>query len=98
MKQNFWVKDVASGEEVAFNLSGSAYKCAWSVDDEHVFCALPISSWRDSFYKLNILTGDTVLAAEIDIRVGEVVLSTLEDYLIFTDISDNRPYAVKISE
>jgi len=98
LKQNFWVKDVASGEEVAFNLSGSAYKCAWSVDDEHVFCALPISSSRDSFYKLNIITGDTVLAAEIDIRVGEVVLSTLEDYLIFTDVSDNKPYAVKISE
>lgn len=93
-----WIKDIDSKAEIPLNLEGRGSACDWSIDDIHVFCAIKKSPSVDEIYKINSQTGVSELAAEPDMPIQDLFLMSLEEYLIFTDLRDNKLYGIKITE
>ncbi len=92
-----WVKDVESAKETRLPLDGFASKCAWSVDEQNIYCAIPKSPAVDDIYHINILTGESELVAEPHMEISEILLSTLENYLLLIGALDEKLYGIKIS-
>ena len=88
------VKDVASKEEKKL-AQVSASKCVWSIDSATIYCAIPKSPSVDEVYSINTLDGSQKIAAEPNMPVKNLLLSTLEDYLLFISASDEKLYAIK---
>ncbi len=92
-----WLKDVESKEEIPSELIGSANQCVWSIDDIHIFCSIPDSSSADVIYKINTNDWSSKMVAEPMMSVKELLLSNLEDNLIFISATDEKLYSIKIS-
>lgn len=92
------VKDVDTREERPLNIEGSASKCAWSIDDVNIFCALSKSPSADEIYLINTSDGSRKLIAEPGVLIKELLLSSAEDYLLFISASDDKLYAVKLAD
>src|SRR5437773_1274380 len=91
------LKDIESQNETSNSLPGSAEQCVWSIDDIHVFCAVSDSSSADVIYKINTSDWTYSIAAEPGMPVKELILTGLEDNLIFTGATDEKLYSIKIS-
>lgn len=91
-----WIKNIDTKEESDLGLSGKASKCYWSIDDIHVFCAISKSSLVDELYEINTDNRSKKLIAEPYTLVRELLLSAVEDDLIYLNASDNRLYKIKI--
>lgn len=91
------IKNLESKEEREIAKS-SASKCVWSIDDINVFCAISKSPSIDEIYKINTLDGSQKLVAEPLTGVREILLSPLEERLVFVDASDEKLYSIKIAE
>lgn len=92
------VKNIQLRDEKALNTAGSASKCAWSIDDVNIYCALAHSPSEDDIYLINTDNGSKKLVAELATPVKEMFLSTIEDYLLFISALDDKLYGLKISE
>lgn len=93
-----WIKDLATREEKPLEIEGSADKCAWSIDDTNIICALAKSPSIDELHQINIVTGSKNILAEPEIPIKEVALSETEDYLVFISALDDKLYGLKISD
>lgn len=91
------VKDVEFKSEQNLNISALASKCAWSIDDVTIFCAVAKTPSIDEIYQINTLDGSQKLVAEPNMPIKEVFLPALEDHLVFTSAGDEKLYGIKIS-
>lgn len=91
------LKNIETREEIELG-PGSASKCVWSVDDINAFCAIPKSPSVDEVYKINTSTGTQKLVAEPLAQVGEILLVTGEERLLFINTSDEKLYSIKIPD
>lgn len=89
------IKDLASKEERSL-LPASASKCVWSIDDVNLLCAIQKSPSVDAIYLINTIDGSEKLIAEPLMAVRDLLLSPLEDYLVFIGVSDDKLYSIKI--
>ncbi len=92
-------------------------KCVWSKDNQNIYCALPLNiassvtmpddyqlekiKTRDSFWKINIATGEKKRIVELeeikgDYDVSSPLLSSDESYLFFINRFDSKLYAVEL--
>lgn len=74
-----------------------ASRCAWSIDDLNLYCAVAKSPTEDELYRINTEDKKAELIAQPGMQIGEFILSTLENYVIFTGASDNKIYSLKIA-
>ncbi len=93
-----YIKNVETREEKPLSLAGTGSKCAWSIDDITIFCALAKSPSVDDIYKINILDGSRKLVAEPGFVVKDILLSSLESYLVFVSAVDEKLYGVRLSD
>lgn len=91
------IKNIESREERILT-EASASKCAWSIDDFTVFCAIPKSPSVDEIYQINTLDGSRKLVAEPLMSIREILLSPLEEQIMFVSASDEKLYSIKISD
>lgn len=88
-----------SNKEIPLDLATpDSTKCVWSIDDIHAFCALPKSPSTDEIYQIDSINGSRRLITELPILAKNLLLSTLEDYLLFTGAGDEKLYAIKIPD
>ena len=97
MEPVLFITNVETREEKPLNLEGSASKCTWSIDDVNIFCALAKSPSVDDIYQINTLDGSKKLVAEPGFTIKEVLLSGLEDHLLFVSVVDEKLYGIEIS-
>jgi len=90
-------KNITTSEEYGFEVGGRASKCTWSIDDINVYCAIPKSPSVDEVYKINTQDKTKLLVAEPETQIDEIILSSSEDLLIFTDTADDKLYSIEIS-
>jgi hypothetical protein len=95
-KMMLGLKKAETGDEIISELMGSARKCAWSVDDVNIYCIIPDTPSEDVIYKINTDDWKLKIAAEPKALVKELLLSNLEDNIIFVGESDNKLYSIKI--
>lgn len=93
-----WLKDLDSGVEEPLNISGDASKCAWSIDDTTVYCAISRSPVADDISTINTLTKKNTVIYGTSLNISELHLSGLEEYLILLSQRDNKLYSIKIPE
>jgi len=102
--------------KTSLGISTLADKCSFSQDNRFLFCAIPerisenavwpddyykgMIATNDSFYKINIETGQKNLLLAVDAEksydASEIFLSPEEDYLIFINRRDGLLYSLKI--
>lgn len=92
------VMDIESKIEKLLDITLPASRCVWSIDDVNIVCASPRSSSSDEFYRINTFTGSVELIAELELMVKDFFLSTTEDYIIFTNASDEKLYGIRIGD
>ena len=88
------VKDIQSTVETNLNLTGDASKCAWSIDNIHIFC----ETSDMELYQINISDGSKKLIAELNYPIKNPTLSSVEDQLLFINLADEKLYAIKIAD
>ncbi len=98
MEPLLWIKDLETREEKPLNIAGEASKCVWSIDDINIICALMKSPSVDELYQINTSDNSQELIAEPEMLIKEVLLSEIEDYIIFQGASDEKLYGIKISD
>ena len=98
VRSMLWMKDIESEEEIALDIEGDASLCAWSKDDVNFICALQKSPSIDELYLVNSQNGSKKIVAEPNMLVWELFLSSLEEYVIFTNTADEKLYSIKIGD
>ena len=93
-----WLNNLITNEVKQLEIPGSAYNCVWSIDDINVFCAIPNTASADDIYKINTVDGSYVLAAEPFMILSELILSPLEDQVIFINAVDEKLYSIKLAD
>ena len=93
-----WIKDLETREEKSLNIQGSADKCVWSIDDINIICALTKSPSVDELHQINTTSGVKSLLAEPEMSIKEVLLSGIENYLLFVGASDEKLYGVRLGD
>ncbi len=86
-------------------------KCAFSSDNQNVYCAVPrelpegsgmipeIANSGDDFYKINLDTGDKTFLARPDVgtfNVNSIFLSSEENFLYFSDKDSGQLYKIQL--
>lgn len=92
-----WVKDRVLNQEKEL-IPGLASKCIWSIDSVNAYCAFSKSPSSDDIYIINTDDGSSKLVLELNMAIKEMFLSPTEDYLIFTNSSDDKLYSIKIPD
>lgn len=91
-----WIKDKETMGERQLDVVGSASKCAWSIDDINIICALAKSPSVDEIYAINTSDGSYKLVADLEMTAKELFLSSAEEYLMFMGASDEKLYGIKM--
>ncbi|MBI2064947.1 MAG: PD40 domain-containing protein [Candidatus Yanofskybacteria bacterium] len=93
---SLWLKDIESGLERDLGISTTASKCAWSIDNTAVFCAIPKTPSVDEIYKINTDTGSQELLAEPNMPIASLLLTSLENHLLLISAADEKLYGINI--
>ena len=93
-----WVRDIGSEAEYPLSIEGRAYSCVWSRDDIIIYCTVAKSASTSELYLINTADKSSQLLAEPEIIAKDLLLSTLQDYIIFTSAIDKKLYSIKISD
>src|SRR3989338_5254983 len=93
-----WVKELDSRSKKYLETGGNASRCVWSIDDINIFCALAESPSADEIYLINTSDGSRKFIFDPETSIKELLLSSSEDYLLFVSASNERLYAIKISD
>ena len=96
------IKDLKTGNGADLPFLTSAEKCAWSLDNKTVFCAVPAqsNSGNEEFYKIDTdkMTQEKIKTdASVQVDVKQIFLSNLENYLVFLNGIDGRLYKVSLA-
>lgn len=94
--QQLWLKDTESKSEKNLTLSIIASRCAWSIDNINIFCAVAKTPSIDDIYRINTNTGSQELLVEPAMPLEDIFLTAVEDYLIFKNAADEKLYGVKL--
>ena len=89
------IKNSAASQDKSLGFEGSASKCAWSIDDINIYCALARSPSSDNIYMVDTDKNTKKLVVELPGQAKELFLSSTEDYLIYISAADEKPYLVK---
>lgn len=90
--------EAESNQEISLELTTPDSKCVRSIDSVHTFCALPKSPSADEIYQINSTDGSRRLITELPMLAKNLLLSNLEDYLLFTSVGNEKLYALKIPD
>ncbi len=92
-----WLKDVGTKEETPLGSGFSAANCTWSIDDKNVVCSTPRSrgNTENEIYQINTSDASRELLATSTVGVKDLLLSSLEDYIVFTSPLDEKLYTIK---
>lgn len=96
-------KDIPSGSEISLNVSTSASKCVWSIDQKAIVCGVPKSSASgDEIYEISLdgtlpaQAGKKLLSSPTTrINTAELLLSGLDDHIVILNSLDNKLYTLK---
>jgi len=93
-----FVKDALSSSTKALDISTPAYKCAWGINSDYVFCAIGRSGQGgENIYKINMDGTKELLASPVkNISAKQLMLTGTEDFLIIVNEIDGKLYALKI--
>jgi len=81
-----------SGAKTNLEFSGDPENCAWSYDKENIYC-----SDGKEITKINTQTGDkTKIYENSNIRPSQLLVSPLENYLVFVNSRDGFVYSLKL--
>jgi hypothetical protein len=102
-KENgLYFMDLALKNEVALNQNIDASKCVWSIDDKTVYCAtssgfviLDTSSDQPTPQPL---AQAVVGAGDAAASATDLELTSIEDYLIFKNLSDGKLYGLGLGQ
>ncbi|TSC91368.1 MAG: hypothetical protein CEN90_497 [Parcubacteria group bacterium Licking1014_17] len=99
--------NLASGKTRGISAPIDVNRCAWSIDDKTIYCSIPSEfsgSWSGKFIMIDTESGSsktldstsdlTYNANNID--ADEIILTILEDALIFRNINDGKLYKINI--
>lgn len=94
---NLFYKDIASDIETPLNVSTSASKCDWGIDDKTVVCGVPrSSSFGDEIYEIGLDGTKKLLSSPTsNIDTAELFLSGLNDHVVILNGLDNKLYVLK---
>ncbi|PJE50401.1 MAG: hypothetical protein COV29_04505 [Candidatus Yanofskybacteria bacterium CG10_big_fil_rev_8_21_14_0_10_36_16] len=95
---NLYYQNMNQRIETKIDFETTASKCAWGIDDKTIYCAKTGQFGGDTFYKINIETGESenIYTPSVDIDVEGLMLTPTEDYLIFKNLNNNRLYSLEI--
>jgi len=96
-----FIKNIETDAETSIdmlNVAGAASLCVWSIDNTHIYCALSKSPSVDIVHKINTQDKTLKIAAEPNALIKEILLSTLEDYILYVNASDGKLYSIKVSD
>lgn len=97
---NLYTTELANNQETPLNIPGKASSCAWSVDNNTIYCAR-----ADSFFAV-----DTSLPDQSPRKltkpgqggnfasINNLILTSSEDYLIFVNTRDERLYGLGLGK
>lgn len=90
-------KNASSESETPLNVSTSASKCDWSIDDKTIVCGIPRSSGSgDEFYEIDLDGTKKLLSSPTSrINTAELFLSGLDDYVVILNSLDDKLYVLK---
>ena len=90
-------KNIPSEFEIALNVSTSASKCDWGIDNKTVVCGVPRSSASgDEIYEISMDGVKKLLSSPTSrINTSELFLSGLDDYVVVLNGLDNKLYILK---
>lgn len=91
-------KNIMNNRETLLPITTVASKCAWSIDEKTIVCAMPtVSGGGEDIYEVNILDGTKQLLSLLpNIQVQEILLSNTSDHAIFLNSYDEKLYSLKI--
>ena len=94
-----FVKDVLSSSARALGISTPAYKCAWGINSDYIFCAVGRSSQGgEDIYKINMDGTKELLSSPVkNISAKQLMLTGTENFLIVVNETDGKLYALKLA-
>lgn len=94
-----FVKDAPSSSVKALNISTPAYKCAWGINSDYVFCAVGRSGQGgEDIYKINMDGTKELLSSPVkSISAKQLMLTGTENFLIIANETDGKIYSLKIT-
>jgi hypothetical protein len=105
--QSLFILDADRQKESALTLNTLASKCAWTLDAKTIICGVPTapsndplvsSAIGDDIYEYALKDGSKKHLAGADfqdLRVQEMFLSPLEDFILFVNGFDGKLYGLK---
>lgn len=94
-----FVKDTLSSSSTKdLGISTPAYKCAWSINSDYVFCAVGRSGQAgEDIYKINMDGTKELLSSPVkNISAKQLILTGTEDFLIIANETDGKLHALKL--
>lgn len=94
-----YYKNIANGNEILLPITTIASKCAWSIDEKTIICAVPTASGdSEELYKIDATnyTKQLINSLGPNIQVQEILLSNINNYAIFLNSYDEKLYSIKI--
>lgn len=92
-----FVKDTLSSSTKPLNISTPAYKCAWSINSDYIFCTVGRSSQGgEDIYRIGMDGTKELLSSPVkNISAKQLMLTGTEDYLIVINETDGKIYSLK---
>lgn len=94
---NAGILDMATREESILNFETLANKCAWSSDNQHIYCSVPKDqSGKEDLYKIDAQTKEKrfLMALEPYISVEKIALYELGGYAVVQNLLDHKLYRI----
>ncbi|MBI2068698.1 MAG: hypothetical protein HYT67_01150 [Candidatus Yanofskybacteria bacterium] len=91
--------DALSSSVKALDISTPAYKCAWGINSDYIFCAVGRSGQGgEDIYKINMDgTKELLFSPAKNISAKQLMLTGTENFLIILNETDGKLYALKIA-
>lgn len=95
-----FVKDTLSSTTKGLDISTPAYKCAWGINSDYIFCTVRRSGQGgENIYKISMDGTKELLSSPVkNISARQLMLTGTEDFLIVVNETDGKVYALKISD
>ncbi len=91
--------DVLSSSPKALDVSTAAYKCAWSINSDYIYCAVSRSGQGgEDIYRVDMDGTKKLLSSPVkNISAKQLMLTGTEDFLIILNEIDGKLYALKLA-
>ena len=94
---NISIFNILNKTEMSLDIAANADKCTWSIDNKHVFCAIPKNqSGQEDLFVIDVNTKEKKLVTSLEsyLIAEKLFVSEIDNYAIIQNSLDHKLYRV----